>query len=99
MARFKVEHRPRIIAPRLANGEKRVGFGHGLPPHIKEGLRRIAAKENKSMSWVMETVIIDYFSLRPPQYIPKKPVVPPGPPNSDVPKALTVKKSKEQPHA
>jgi hypothetical protein len=58
----------RIIAPRLANGDRRVGFGHGLPPHIKEGIRMIARDENKSMSWVMEEVIIDYFGMKRPKY-------------------------------
>lgn len=62
----------RIIAPRLANGNPRVGFGHGLPEEIKEGIRRIAKKENKSMSWVMERVIIDYFKLPEPKYITRK---------------------------
>lgn len=56
------------IAPRLANGDSRVPFGHGLPEAIKEGIRTIAGKENKSMSWVMEEVIIDYFGLRKPRY-------------------------------
>jgi len=59
---------PKHIAPRLASGDSRVGFGHGLPEAIKEGLRRIAERENKSMSWVMEEVIIDYFNLRRPRY-------------------------------
>ena len=57
------------IAPRLANGDSRVPFGHGLPEYIKEGLRHIARGENKSMSWVMEEVIIDYFNMRRPRYI------------------------------
>lgn len=56
------------IAPRLANGDSRVGFGHGLPESVKEGLRAIARREGKSMSWVMEEVIIDYFGLKRPQY-------------------------------
>jgi len=60
---------PRRIAPRLLSGEKRTAFGHGLPPAIKEGLRAIAHRENKSMSWVMEEVIIDYFSLKQPEYV------------------------------
>jgi len=90
------DHKARIIAPRLASGEKRIGFGHGLPPVIKEGLRKIAWRENKSMSWVMEEVIVDYFSLRRPQYIPRKPTDPPGPPNPDVPRAQTVKPKKEK---
>lgn len=78
--------RPRQIAPRLASGEHRIGFGHGLPPEIKEGIRRIAARENKSMSWVMEEMIIAFFHFRPPQYSPRKTTDPPGPPNPDVPR-------------
>lgn len=87
-ARFRVtKHRPRMIAPRLANGETRIAFGHGLPPEIKEGIRRIAAKQNKSMSWVMEEIIIEFFHFRPPQYAPRNPPAPPGPPNPNVPPA------------
>ena len=63
---------PREIAPRLASGDSRVNFGHGLPEHIKEGLRSIAIHENKSMSWVMEEVIIRYFGLKRPKYIERK---------------------------
>lgn len=63
---------PREIAPRLANGDSRVSFGHGLPNHIEEGLRSIARSENKSMSWVMEEVIIDYFKLRRPKYVERR---------------------------
>lgn len=59
----------RTIAPRLANGRRRVSFGHGLPESVKEGIRSIARKECKSMSWVMEEVIIDYFNLPRPNYI------------------------------
>lgn len=62
------EIRHRQIAPRLASGESRVPFGHGLPEPIKEGLRAIAARENKSMSWVMETLIIDSFGFKKPEY-------------------------------
>lgn len=58
----------RTIAPRLASGDCRVGFGHGLPREIKEGLRAIAKQEGKSMSWVMEEVIIDYFGMSRPKY-------------------------------
>lgn len=57
------------IAPRLASGDSRVPFGHGLPDEIKEGLRSIAKREGKSMSWVMEEVIIDYFGLKRPKYV------------------------------
>lgn len=59
----------KTIAPRLANGDSRVPFGHGLPEYIKEGLRSIAALEHKSMSWVMEEVIIDYFGMKRPRYL------------------------------
>jgi hypothetical protein len=65
-------NRPRMIAPRLASGDRRENFGHGLPPSIKEGLRKIARRENKSMSWVMEEVIIRYFHLRTPEYVERK---------------------------
>ena len=60
------------IAPRLLNGNARVGFGSRLPEEIKNGLRRIAHKENRSMSWVIEEVIVDYFNLPKPKYIERK---------------------------
>ena len=61
------------IAPRLANGDSRVKDYGRLPEAVKEGLRAIARQEGKSMSWVKEQVIIDYFGLRVPRYIkPKK---------------------------
>lgn len=58
----------KIIAPRLANGESRVNDYGRLPDAIKEGLRAIAKAEGKSMSWVKEEVLIDYFDLRQPKY-------------------------------
>lgn len=63
---------PRRIAPRLWGGIKRENYGGRLPPHVKDGLRLIAQKENKSMSWVMEEVIIRYFKMRTPRYIQLK---------------------------
>lgn len=63
---------PRIIAPRLKNGDKRESIGHGLPPEIKQGIRRIAQHENKSVSWVLEQIIIEYFGFRTPKYIERK---------------------------
>lgn len=39
--------RSKVIAPRLADGSKRAGIGHGLPEGVKEGLRAIARSENK----------------------------------------------------
>lgn len=65
-------HRPRTIAPRLFNGDKREAIGHGLPPAIKAGLRRIARAENQSVSWVLEQVIIQWFKMPTPEYIPRK---------------------------
>jgi len=58
----------RTIAPRLANGDSRVRDYGRLPETIKEGLRAIAKKEGKSMSWVKEEIIIDYFGLSVPKY-------------------------------
>jgi hypothetical protein len=40
-----------------------------MPESIKEGLRDIAVAEGKSMSWVVETVVIDYFKLERPAYV------------------------------
>lgn len=68
MAR-ELKPRRKTIAPRLASGASHESFGHGLPAEIKQGLRNIAAKEQKSMSWVLEEVIIDYFGLRRPKYV------------------------------
>jgi hypothetical protein len=63
---------PKTIAPRLFDGEKREGIGHGLPPAIKQGLKRIARSENKSVSWVLEQIIIEYFGFKKPKYIERK---------------------------
>lgn len=60
--------RKRQIAPRLANGDPRERLYGRLPADIKYGLRRIARHENKSMTWVIEEVIIDYFRLDRPKY-------------------------------
>lgn len=64
--------KPRIIAPRLSSGESRESVGHGLPPNIKQAIRMIAARENKSLSWVLEKVIIQAFHLRQPEYVERK---------------------------
>jgi hypothetical protein len=67
-----MESTKRQIAPRLASGTPRE-LNHGrLAPAIKHGLRAIARQEGKSMSWVLEEVLIDYFDLRQPRYV--KPV-------------------------
>jgi len=57
----------REIAPRLHRGIRERTFNR-LPPEIKNSLRGIARDENKSMSWVLEQVIIDYFGLTEPRY-------------------------------
>lgn len=56
------------IAPRLANGDSRLKLYGRLPEGVKEGLRNIAKNEGKSMSWVVEEVVIDYFGLKAPKY-------------------------------
>jgi hypothetical protein len=60
---------PKEIAPRLYNGKCRINWGGGLPENIKEGLKLIARKENRSVSWVMERLVIEYFNLPRPRYI------------------------------
>jgi hypothetical protein len=59
----------RTIAPRLLSGDCRVSIGHGLPPEIKLGIRAIAKQENKSVSWVLEEIIINYFGFKRPKYV------------------------------
>lgn len=62
----------KTIAPRLANGWKRVSIGHGLPPDIKEGLTYVAMKERCSVSWLLEQIIIDHFEFKEPKYVERK---------------------------
>jgi len=59
----------RHIAPRLASGLSREANGHALPQHIKQGLRMIAARENQSMSWVIEQIIYAFFGFAPPAFV------------------------------
>jgi len=71
-------HKRRRIAPRLASGDSRVPFGHGLPEAIKLGLKAIAELENQSMSWVLEQLIADWLCSRRvvhvdrPEYVRRK---------------------------
>lgn len=67
-----MKHKPKVIAPRLFSGERRESLGHGLPPEIKQGIKLIAKRENKSVSWVLEQIIIEYFGFRKPKYIERK---------------------------
>jgi hypothetical protein len=57
------------IAPRLASGIPRDSIGHGLPPEIKEGLKAIAFKENESVSWILEKIIIKFFGFDILEYV------------------------------
>jgi len=54
-------------APLLSRGQRVRLYGR-LPEPVKEGLRAIARMEGKSMSWVVEEVIIRYFKMRTPAY-------------------------------
>lgn len=56
--------KPRIIAPRLSNGESREAVGHGLPGNIKQALRMRAASAGKSLSWMLEQDLIELYRLR-----------------------------------
>ena len=59
----------RHIAPRLASGLSRDSLGHKLPPHIKRGLHLIAARENQSVSWVLEQIVYQHFGFTPPRFV------------------------------
>ena len=72
---------PKQIAPRLANGDKRVAAGNGLPPVVKYALSVIAAQEGKSRSWVMEQIVMRWAEDDPRlhrmlrgkvEYLPRK---------------------------
>jgi hypothetical protein len=67
-----MKKKPVNIAPRLRNGRRRVSLSEALPEEIKEGIRRIARQEGRSMSWVMEEVIIRYFKFPRPDYVERK---------------------------
>lgn len=64
----KGKKRTRTIAPLLADGAIRDRLYGRLPVEVKAGLRAIAREENKSVSWVIEEVVIDYFGLKRPRY-------------------------------
>jgi hypothetical protein len=55
--RRRVE-RHRRIAPRLTSGERRIASGNALPPVLKFALRVIAEQENRSLSWVIEEILL-----------------------------------------
>jgi hypothetical protein len=60
------------IAPRLVNGNSRLNVSLNLPPDIKEALRYVAFKDRKSVSWLLEFVIIQYFEFDEPEYKERK---------------------------
>lgn len=60
------------IAPRLVNGDCRLNVSLNLPPDIKEALRYVARKDRKSVSWLLEFVIIQYFEFDEPEYKERK---------------------------
>jgi len=55
--------RPKTIAPRLASGDSRVAFYLNLPDPVKSGIQSIAQFERKSASWVIETIIVEFFQF------------------------------------
>lgn len=65
--------RRRRIAPRLLSGKSRIHWGGGLPEEVKVEIKRMAAKRRESVSWMMEQIILDYFGIRVPEYVQRKP--------------------------
>jgi hypothetical protein len=55
----------RRIAPRLLSGDKRQPSGNSLPPLLKFALRVIAEQENRSLSWVVEEILLDWARHNP----------------------------------
>lgn len=64
-----IKKKTRQIAPRLANGKSRITWGGRLPPMIKMGVQVIARRENKSVSYMLEEIVIDYFTMDKPKYL------------------------------
>lgn len=60
------------IAPRLASGERRARLTGGLPGYIKDGLFLRAAKDRKSVSYMLEQHIIEAYGFRAPKYLVAK---------------------------
>jgi hypothetical protein len=54
-------------APRLLNGT-RENQGITLDPLVRYGLQSIARQQKKSLSWVVDSVLIDYFQLKHSKY-------------------------------
>lgn len=78
----------RRIAPRLANGEKRIPAGNGLPPLVKHALTALAAQHGESRSWAIEQIILQWAEGDPLlhkllkggiDYVPRKSLEPDRP--------------------
>lgn len=54
-----IQHGTRI-APRLKSREAREGGATQLPPLLRFALRTIAAREKRSVSWIIEEILIDW---------------------------------------
>lgn len=54
---MKLKSQPRI------KGIKRIPSYSGMHPDVKYGIKSIARKEDKSVSWVMAEIISDYFNI------------------------------------
>jgi hypothetical protein len=63
----------KTIAPRLLSGKVRQHWGGGLPPEVKREIRRMAVERRESVSWMMEQIILEYFGIKVPEYITRKP--------------------------
>jgi hypothetical protein len=55
-------------APRLKSNDIRLRNSYQFPDEIHIALKEIAKIEKKSVSWVLEEVVIDYFGLNRPKY-------------------------------
>ena len=64
--------KPRGRAPLLADGLVRTRFWGRLDPLVKHGLKKIGREENRSMSSIVEEVIIRYFKLEHSRYLKRR---------------------------
>jgi len=57
VVKFRPRHQPRIP------GTTRVQKGSALIPEVYEGLVLIAHEENKTVSWVVDEIVCDFFGI------------------------------------
>ena len=50
------------IQPRLESGHRVPSFA-SMHPGVRDGLRAISRRENRSVSWVIHEIVADYFKL------------------------------------